>query len=297
MKILVATDGSVHASSAMLAASRMLRLQESDIDVLCVAPQPVAQLAGSVADIHEAYVESLASPARRTLKEAENILAHLGLNARTLLEAGPPAERILELAPNYDLTIVGAYGGHDRNQPGLGPVSSRVLQLGSGNLFVGRELVNQNNFRVLVALDTSEASSNALQSLLTLFDPEALDVTLMHVIETAWAVPSPVANHNDGSDPQELGDYQMQLERELRRKGETVVSNARTRLAQHAIPSTYLVREGDLALEISSEAENGGYDLVVAGATGVSDVKHAVLGSVSLKLAWDVPCSVAVIRR
>jgi nucleotide-binding universal stress UspA family protein len=254
-------------------------------------------LVGSVADVHEAYVESLASPARRTLKKAENILAHLGLKARSLLKSGPPAERILELIPNYDLTIVGAYGNHDRNQPGLGPVSSRVLQLGSGNLFVGRELVNQDNFRVLVALDTSEASSNALQSLWTLFDPEALDVTLMHVIETPWAASSPATSRDNDIDLQELGDYQTQLERELRRNGETVVSNARTRLEQHSIPSTYLVREGDPALELSSEAENGGYDLVVAGATGVSDVKHAVLGSVSLKLAWDVPCSVAIIRR
>jgi nucleotide-binding universal stress UspA family protein len=112
-----------------------------------------------------------------------------------------------------------------------------------------------------------------------------------------WAASSPAASRDDGIDREDLGDYQMQLERELRRNGETVVDSARTQLEQRSIPSVTLLRDGDPALEISSEAKNGGYDLVVAGATGVSDVKHSVLGSVSLKLAWDAPCSVAIIRR
>jgi nucleotide-binding universal stress UspA family protein len=58
-----------------------------------------------------------------------------------------------------------------------------------------------------------------------------------------------------------------------------------------------MIKEGDPALELCSEADQGGYDLVVAGATGASDVKHALLGSVSLKLAWDSPSSVAIFRQ
>jgi nucleotide-binding universal stress UspA family protein len=62
------------------------------------------------------------------------------------------------------------------------------------------------------------------------------------------------------------------------------------------IPATTIVAEGDPALELVGYAEEGNYDLVVTGATGNSDVKHAVMGSVSLKVAWNAPCSVLVVR-
>ena len=76
-----------------------------------------------------------------------------------------------------------------------------------------------------------------------------------------------------------------------------MVENALRRLEHWSIPASSIIREGDPALELCSEAEQGGYDLVLAGATGTSDIKHAVLGSVSLKLAWDVPASVGIIRQ
>jgi nucleotide-binding universal stress UspA family protein len=34
----------------------------------------------------------------------------------------------------------------------------------------------------------------------------------------------------------------------------------------------------------------------VVGATGASDLKHRMLGSVSFKIAWDSPCSVLIAR-
>jgi nucleotide-binding universal stress UspA family protein len=162
--------------------------------------------------------------------------------------------------------------------------------MGAGNLMIGRELVNEDNFRVLVALDRSEASLNALQTLWSLFDPEAMEITLIHVMEMPWA-------GDDVIDCADLGEYREQLERELRRTADTVVRNAQEQLDRRSIACATLIKEGDPALEICSEADNGGYDLVLAGATGVSDVKHGLLGSVSLKVAWDAPCSVAIIRQ
>ena len=39
MKVLMTTDGSVHASGAMLTASRLLRQKNLEVDVVCVAPE------------------------------------------------------------------------------------------------------------------------------------------------------------------------------------------------------------------------------------------------------------------
>ncbi|MGH9764004.1 MAG: universal stress protein, partial [Blastocatellia bacterium] len=57
-----------------------------------------------------------------------------------------------------------------------------------------------------------------------------------------------------------------------------------------------MIVEGNPGTEILGEAEMGEYDLVVIGASGVTDVKHNVLGSVSAKVAWAAPCSVLIVR-
>jgi nucleotide-binding universal stress UspA family protein len=295
MKVLVATDGSVHASAAMLAASRFLRLADSEVDVVSVAPEPPAGLPEHSG--RRVFRNRLAESAKRTVQDAQRILSQAHVKTRGLVEAGSPADRLLALTPGYDLTVVGAYGGHDRKQPGLGPVSSQLLQASRGNVLVGREVVNDDNYRVLVALDSSEASRAALRALGTLFDPSSFEVTVMHVIELPWTNIDSGQPAGEGVDVDELSEYQNQLERELRRNGNSVVQSALTQLERWSVPATPIIAEGDPVLELCSEAEEGGYDLVIAGATGASDVKHALLGSVSLKLAWDAPCSVAIIRQ
>lgn len=64
----------------------------------------------------------------------------------------------------------------------------------------------------------------------------------------------------------------------------------------HGMSANTIITEGDPALEIVSEAERGEYDLIVLGATGASDLKHDMLGSVSTRVAQDAPCSVFVAR-
>jgi len=247
--------------------------------------------------VHRTYKEHLASPAKRTVDDAQRILAHAHLKTHGLLVSGSPAERLLTFAPDYDLTVVGAYGNHDRKQPGLGAVSSRLVQLSTSNIMIGRELVNEDSFRILVALDSSEASFTALGVLGTLLDSTSLDVTLMHVVELPWANMSTSDFCGDATDLEELSEYQVQLERELRRAADVTMTRAQRYLEHLRIPSSTIIQDGEPALELCSHAEEGGYDLIIAGATGVSDVKHALMGSVSLKLAWNAPCSVIIVRR
>src|SRR5205814_9661414 len=88
----------------------------------------------------------------------------------------------------------------------------------------------------------------------------------------------------------ELEDYQVQLEHELRHDAQTVIDRGLRQLEQWRVPAESIIEEGDPALELISHAEEGGYDLVVAGATGASDVIHARIGNVSMQLAWNAPC-------
>jgi nucleotide-binding universal stress UspA family protein len=295
MKVLMATDGSVHAATAMLTASKLLRIDKMDVDVVCVGDEPA--LVGVASNALLEYKKQSALSARKTLEEAQRLLSQLHVRSSGLLETGSPADKLLALSPFYDLTIVGAYGKHERKQPGLGPVASRLLQQGRGNIMVGRELVNERNFRVLTALDSSESSIAAMEMLYSLFDSASLEVTLMHVIEMPWATFSCETAGDDESDGAQLRGYHKQLERELRLTANFTMEKALRRLEQWGIRASSVIKEGDPALELSSEADQGGYDLVIAGATGASDVKHALLGSVSLKITWDCPSSVAIFRQ
>jgi nucleotide-binding universal stress UspA family protein len=79
-------------------------------------------------------------------------------------------------------------------------------------------------------------------------------------------------------------------------EAEDVVETARRLLESHGLSANRMITEGDPALEIISEAENGEYDLIVMGATGESDLKHALLGSVSARVARDASCSVLIAK-
>ena len=294
MKVLMGTDGSVHASSAMLAASRFLRRIDLQVDVLCASPEPAAQSVGTSLPGPTAFKERFTRPARRALDDARRILSLAHVKTHGILDIGSPADCLLASAPKYDLTVVGAYGKHERKQPGLGPVSTRLIQISTANIMVGRELINQDNFRVLIAVDSSDASLSALNTLAALFDCSSFDITVMHVIETSW---TSFYVSDEEADSEELSEYGRQLEMEMRRLADDTVKRARQHLEGRGIAASTIIEEGDPALELCSYAEEGGYDLIVCGATGASDVKHALLGSVSLKLAWNAPCSVLIVRR
>ena len=286
MKVLMATDGSTDANTAIVTALRVLRRDSLSIDVVCVAPELVPA-SHREHEIHEA---------KRVLVTTEQLLHREGLRSNVTLKVGPPAETIKSLVGEYDLVVVGAHGKYERTQPGLGPVATHLIENANGSVMVGRELVNEKSFRVLAAIDGSEASYNALRALPAFLDPSEIDVTLMHVMETPWARLGGLADGDYEPDASEITDYQRQLELELIRNADIAIGRARIYLESHGISATEIIQNGDPALELVSHAEEGGYDLIVAGATGSSDVKHALLGSVSSQLAWNAPCSVIVVH-
>ena len=145
-----------------------------------------------------------------------------------------------------------------------------------------------------MALDGSDASLEALEALVSLFDLDSAEVTLMHVMEEPWLRLGSEDERLDRSGETSI-DEESSFKKELRREAQQWIDRARNELlAQHPAVNT-LVEQGNPATELLSEAETGEYDLLVVGGTGVSDLKHKIVGSVSAKLAWDAPCSVLLV--
>ncbi|HYL73681.1 MAG TPA: universal stress protein [Bryobacteraceae bacterium] len=285
MKILITTDGSKEAADAARAASRLLTVNDRHVDVLYVAPELRAPKSGKVS--RQEYQHRAAVETRRILEEAKQILAEEGVDAVTLCATGSPAKVIMRDGVDYDIVVIGAKGREVRAEVGIGPVASRVVEHATGCVLVGREPPSDQGMRILVPIDGSAGSEHALDALSSFFDIESAEITLLHVLETLW-LPTDADDADSGQTDQ--------LVLEFKREAEQLLAEARGRfLAAHSDVTTS-VREGIPANEILSEIDQGAYDLVVVGASDAADLKHSVLGSVSVKVAWNAPCSVLVVR-
>jgi len=277
MRILFTTDGSADSQDALRAGSRLLAPDHREADLLYVAPQatqPAAQ-------------ERIARETKRVLQDARQVLADERFPASAVCRAGSPARVIRHESTRYEITVLGAQGRNDHSEGGLGPVASRILEHGSGCVLIGRRPPADRQPRILIPVDGSDASEQALEMMSSLVNLASADVTLLHVIESLW-----LPQDEDG-EPQEGAD---QAALQLRLEAENLLAQSRAKLLpQHAGISTS-VRSGVPANEILSEADQGQYDLIVLGATESTDLKHQMLGSTSAKVAWNAPCSVLLVR-
>jgi nucleotide-binding universal stress UspA family protein len=301
MKILMATDGSPETTEALRTASRLLRKGDRRVDVLCVAPEfrPPKSKGGEekASRLREEYRRRILLETNRVMDQAQATLRKEGIEARAITEIGSPAEVIVRLAGEYDVTVVGAKGKYEQSRLGLGPVASRVVQNAPGTVLIARGAMAEKRLRILVGVDGSLASKRALRAMTSYFNLDEAEITLMHVMETPWVHLG--LQREWFSYPEETSgraDSAMRLEKEMRVEAEELIEDARDLLVDYPVSVITNIAEGNAGTELLGEAEKVDYDLMVIGATGVSDIKHSLLGSVSTKVAWYAPCSVLVVR-
>ena len=115
MKVLLATDGSSQSTTALRTASRMLRREKAEFDLLCVTPElyypkgSAGKDAKKRARMIEAYRDQIQVEARERLIQAQAMLGPLGVDAGMRVEIGSPARVITRVAAEYDVTVVGAH--------------------------------------------------------------------------------------------------------------------------------------------------------------------------------------------
>lgn len=288
MKVLMATDGSKQATAILASVGRLLSAGDRDVDLVCVVPEARGK--------HRAHAEKLCRRAKHLLETAKATLEANGVSVRPLVKTGSPARTLIGASLSYDVTVIAAASSRDGSSEGLGPVASRVLEHSTATVLVARENHGDTGVRVLAPVDGSEASLRALDQLVRYVDLDGAEVTLLHVAETPWLHAGPDQEWQGyEEETEEQIDTQAQLHAEFVNEGDQIVEDARNRLPVRAIVNT-LVTEGLPADEILGEAERGGYDLVVVGAGGATDLKHQILGSVSSKVAWNAACSVLFVR-
>ena len=143
--------------------------------------------------------------------------------------------------------------------------------------------------RILLALDDSECSTGAMDSLIAQFKTKDATVRLLHVVEP---FPERLAKRRGSRQSPDFVAARV----EQRKLAEKLLSRATEKLRTAGFIVTSSVEEGDARDVILHHAENWGADLIMVGSHGRTGLVHFLMGSVSEAVARHAGCSVEIVR-
>lgn len=145
------------------------------------------------------------------------------------------------------------------------------------------------NMRILLAVDDSEYSAEAIKEIAIRPWPSNTIVRVLSVVEPLTPPASELWYDAGGS----LDRVNQDLNK---RANDLTTSAAKTLDGKGLIVETS-VRRGDPRSEIVDEARDWSSDLIVLGSHGYTGIKRFLLGSVAFSVVTHAPCTVQVVRK
>lgn len=139
--------------------------------------------------------------------------------------------------------------------------------------------------RVLIAIDDSKYSKDALCAVARQIRAEGSEIRVLHVLQPLAL--SPV--------PQMDARYAPELEAQVKGAKELVETGA-VILRDRGFKVETSIEQGDIRLEIIDSAAEWKADLIVIGSHGRTGLTRLLLGSVAEFVARNAPCSVQIVR-
>lgn len=145
--------------------------------------------------------------------------------------------------------------------------------------------------KILVAIDDSECSQKAFQSVLLRSWPAEVEFKVFSVLEPVpvyadYSMVCPLPSIKPAAEEQRLKSVQKMLENRVSRL-KALVGDDRV---------SGCIIEGSPAKAIVREAADWDADLVIVGSHGRTGFKKFMLGSVAEKVVIDSPCSVEIVK-
>lgn len=288
-RIMLGVDGSAHS----LAAARLLAS-------LPCSPQCEAR-AIAVLLPRQAQSHTLLEDA---LREVEALLREQGVNVRSEMLTGNPAEQLVLFADDWqpDLMLLGAKGLRATLGILLGGVVQQVVEYAHWPVLVVRAPFTGLK-RVLLVTDGSTAAAQAVAFTAGFQLPPETEIRLAHVlpplptpevIPQAWALDLQAGGVIAPEELMSSLERQAEFERE---DGEKLLERTASRLEAAGLQPVPVLLRGDAASEILEYSRAHQIDLIIAGSRGLGQVRGWLLGSVSRKLVHYARCSVLVARQ
>lgn len=145
---------------------------------------------------------------------------------------------------------------------------------------------------VLLAIDDSGHSQAAIDAVLRRFQPDAVSVRVLHVVE--W--PKNLAAPFSFAEGPSAAECILSVHEAMRNDGRNLLAQSVSRLREVHVNVTSTLVEGDVRQAILDEAAAWPADLIVVGSHGRTGLNRLMLGSVSEAIVRHAPCSVEVVR-
>lgn len=142
--------------------------------------------------------------------------------------------------------------------------------------------------KILVPLDGSDHSINALEKALQIAKKFDGKITLLHayIPTQRVAIPKGYARSETTSEMIEVSGE----------AGANILANAKIKTKIEGVEVETLLVMGHAVERIIEASKNGRFDLIVIGARGLSPLKEALLGSVSHGVTSHARCPVLVVK-
>ena len=284
-RILFPTDGSDASAVAFPQAAALADWHDAELHILNVTDDrddpaltvPVSDK--TLRDWLAAVPSGMTTPDLRDLSVTQK-----------QVEADAPAERLLAYVEDedIDLIVMGTHGRRGLSRALLGSVTETVVRQAPCPVFVVRstdEPMPQQHAirRVLVPIDFSDASHEAIQHATEIAQTYGAEINLLHVIEEV-VYPSAYG----------LGDAYFPTQNVIKKVEQTLADLARDEIGYEHIMISAVV--GYAPLSIIDYAEENEADLIVIATHGRSGFDRMLLGSVAERVIRRAPVPVFIVK-
>lgn len=293
-RILLATDCSPEAEGAEVYASMMAELWGADLTVLNVLE--FAPGLNPEYPVNRLYLTEMMKQATRTLAELKVRTEGRGVSVQTQIATGIPSQEVLAAAEAHDvdLLIVGTLGKTGLKHVLLGSTAERVIRASPCPVLVVRDEWSKGDQvgsgprpaaldRILVPVDFSDCSLDALEYAAVVAQRAKASLTLLHVLE-----------------PVSYGlDFTLTIPGSRERKKEAVterLAGVVAALKNANVSSDYVLRGGLPNDSILEAARTSSADMIVMGTHGRRGLSHALYGSVAEFVLRNSRCPVLTVR-
>jgi nucleotide-binding universal stress UspA family protein len=212
--------------------------------------------------------EDIAADAALTFKE-EGVHAE-----QKVVERKSVVEAVMEEVDgeDHDLIVMGRNGQKEKESH-LGSVAEKVSRHSAIPVLVAGEKATKSISKVLVPLDGSKSSENALICADALSKKLNAALTVLHVQES------------------HIFDLRPEVTRAI---GKGILAGAAEKLKETSLEQK--LESGDPAKKISEIAEKEGFDIIVMGSKGDSSTDRSALGSVSSHVLHYTTLPVLIVK-
>lgn len=278
-EILLPVDRSDGATEAVRHAGALARWADAEVTALFVADTTVE----SVTTVDTDVVDALEREGEEIVTEAGDVLADAGVDYRTDVVQGGPAETIVEYAERYDfdLVAVSTHGRTGLSRGLLGSVAEKVVRLCPVPVLTttAGETPAFPYHRVLVPTDGSAAAEAAERHAIALAD--ALDATL-HVLSVV--------------EEERLGPDVRSLSTGADEGASDAVDEVAAAAGDRGVPSVVThVEHGSPHQAVHDAVTDHDIRAVVMGTKGRRGLDRILLGSVAEKTVRTAPVPVVTV--